>query len=173
MAENHRHSAANSPSVNSYLVGARSNAGSVSGGTPRTVSGKGTILVCSDTSSRSPPIIGPHRQRPQSPNPTLACAADFGAYHRCRRGRPERRPFCQLLIDQGSIQRAGYIHSENTIGSQCQVNRAHGRRTAFLITVSNRQQWQKGDSLLNLKFGESVAAGSFDMAVVDQPGRVC
>src|ERR1700736_5956699 len=68
--------------------------------------------------------------------------------------------FCQLLIDQGSIQRAGYIHSENTIGSQCQVNRAHGRRTAFLITVSNRQQWQKGDSLLNLKFGESVAAES-------------
>jgi len=81
--------------------------------------------------------------------------------------------FCQLLIDQGSIQRAGYIHSENTIASQCQVNRAHGRRTAFLLTVSNRQQWQKGDSLLNLKFGESVAAESFDMAVVDQPGRVC
>src|SRR5439155_6272107 len=84
MAENHRHSAANSLSVNSYLVGARLNVGSASGGAPRTVSGKGTILVSSDTSSRSPPIIGPHRPRPQSPNPRLACAVDFDAHHRCR-----------------------------------------------------------------------------------------
>src|SRR5437660_8125222 len=98
MAENHRHSAANSPSVNSYLVGARSNAESASGGTPRTVSGKGTILVCSDTSSRSPPIIGPHRQRPQSPNPTLACAVDFGApLPMPRRGTRERRTFANYL----------------------------------------------------------------------------
>jgi len=29
----------------------------------------------------------------------------------------------------------------------------------FLLTVSNRQQWQKGDSLLNFKFGERVAPG--------------
>src|SRR5215475_11477221 len=98
MAENHRHSAANSPSVNSYLVGARSNAGSVSGGTPRTVSGKSTILVCSDTSSRSPPIIGPHRQRPQSPNPTPACAVDFGARYRLPRcGTREGRLFVNYL----------------------------------------------------------------------------
>ena len=162
MAENHRHSAANSPSVNSYSVGARSNAGSASGGTPRTVNGKGTILVCSDTSSRSPPIIGPHRQRPQSPNPTLARAVVLSPVPMPRRGTRERRPFGQLLIDQRSIQHSGQIHSENTIRGQCQVNRAHGRRAAFLPTVSDRQQWQKGDSLLNFKFGECSARGSFD-----------
>ena len=80
--------------------------------------------------------------------------------------------FCQLLIGRRSIQRADLIHSENTIGGRCQVNRAQGRSKAFLPTVSNRQQWQKGDSLLNLQFGRPNSK-SLAMEMVDRQRRVC
>src|SRR6266481_6128619 len=135
MAENHRHSAANSPSVNSYLVGARSNAGSASGGTPRTVSGKGTILVCSDTSSRSPPIIGPHPKRPQSPIPPLERAVDFAAtlpMPRC--DKRDRRGFADYLSISNRYSTQAKFILGNTIGGRCQVNRADGRSAAFLPT---------------------------------------
>src|SRR5215472_4998631 len=105
IAENHRHSAANSLSVNSYLVGARSAAGSgnggpprtASGGTPRTASGKGTILVCSDTSSRSPPIIVPHIQAVAVPNSPARTRPALLLLPMPHRGKRDKHAFAHYL----------------------------------------------------------------------------
>jgi len=84
-----------------------------------------------------------------------------------------RRRFCRLAPNIGQRQAesrgfANYLSigdrysaqtnfdSENTIGGHFRVNRAYKRDAVFLLTVFKQQQWQIGDSLLNLKFGRLV-----------------
>ena len=84
-----------------------------------------------------------------------------------------RRRFCRLAPNAGRRQAesrafANYLSigdrysaqtnfdSENTIGGRFRVNRAYKRDAVFLLTVIKQQQWQIGDSLLNLKFGRLV-----------------
>src|SRR3984893_5360008 len=68
IAENQRHNAASSPSVNSYRPGPEARPISVD--LPlRNVSGKGTTFVLSDSSSTSPPLVEPARLREMAPDP--------------------------------------------------------------------------------------------------------
>jgi len=73
-------------------------------------------------------------------------------------GKRERRAFANYLSIGDRYSAQANFDSENTIGGRFRVNRAHKRSAAFLPTVIYRQQWQKGDSLLNFKFRRSGSA---------------
>jgi hypothetical protein len=69
------------------------------------------------------------------------------------RAKRETRAFANYLSIGDRYSAHANFDSENTIDGQFRVNRAHKRSRSFLPTVIHRQQWQKGDSLLNFKFG--------------------
>src|SRR5712692_7292121 len=142
IAENQRQSAASSSSVNSYPVG--EHAASVADRMPRTVSGKGTTFVCSDTLSPRP-RIRPHGRSHTPPN--VGCASvDRHAATPVLEREPERRACADYLSIQDRYRTRAEFDSENTIRRRFRVNRAYGDCVAFQTTVVERQQWQKGDS---------------------------
>src|SRR5712671_5104138 len=72
IAENQRHSAASSASVNSYLPGPE--ALPISADLLRNISGKGTTFVLSDSSSTAPPLVEPAKPREMPPSSPSADA---------------------------------------------------------------------------------------------------
>lgn len=76
------------------------------------------------------------------------------------RDKRETRAFANYLSIGDRYSAHANFNSENTIDGQFRVNRAHKRSRSFLPTVIHRQQWQKGDSLLNFKLvGVAVRLG--------------
>src|ERR1043165_3147909 len=69
IAENHRHSASSSRSVNSYRAGPETLPASAAG-LLRTLSGKATTFVLSNNSSTAPPLVAPAILRKRPPIPS-------------------------------------------------------------------------------------------------------
>src|SRR5580692_9379027 len=111
MAENHRHSAASSSSVNSYVVD--EHALSAADRTPLTVSGNGTTFVCFDTLSPRP-VLGLHfcsHAPPERAHPVPTSNRVPSPLPR----RTGKANACRLLVASRPIHHTGQIRSLNTI----------------------------------------------------------
>jgi hypothetical protein len=142
MAENHRHSAASSSSVNSYVVD--EHALSAADRTPLTVSGNGTTFVCFDTLSPRP-RLRLHFCSHAPPNATAPYRPPITSPLPFRR-RTGKANACRLLVASRLIQHTGQNRSLNTIRRRFRVNRGHIHFKVFQRSVSLQPQWQNGDA---------------------------